>query len=100
VAGDAGEPGGEQGLAAEAGELAEGPQIGFLHDVLGLRVVRQDATGDAEEPLVVAPHQDLEKRDVPRQHALHDLLVGEGVGEGRGRGGGLEGWLAHRLGSL
>ena len=43
-------------VATETLQMGEGPDIGFLHDVLGLAVVAQDAAGDPVEPAIVRLH--------------------------------------------
>jgi hypothetical protein len=77
VHGDACQPGGEERFAAKAGELAIGAHVALLHDVLGLRSVAQDAARDAEEALVVTPHQELEESRFAGQNAADDLHVAQ-----------------------
>ena len=66
------------GKAAPAGELVQmlvGPDPGFLGDLLGLVVVRQDRARQAVDALVVAAHEDLEELGVARADSSDDLLV-------------------------
>ena len=60
VDGDAGQPCCERGLAAEVGEVGEGPQIRFLNRVLGFHVVAQDAARRPVQALIVALHDPAE----------------------------------------
>ena len=46
IDGDAVEPGGERGIAAEAREAAVGADEGVLRDFLGVGAVAQQAEGD------------------------------------------------------
>src|SRR5206468_8270558 len=48
------------GAAAEAGDVAVGGEIRFLHGILGLGVVFEDRACEAIEQAVVRPHQGLE----------------------------------------
>jgi len=48
-------------LAAEGRGLAVGQQVGFLHHVLGLGIVPEDAARSAVQALVVGAHEQLER---------------------------------------
>ena len=53
---DAAQPRPEGGRAAELGEPPESMEIGALDGILRFGIVAQDASSDAEETPVVAPH--------------------------------------------
>ena len=44
------------GVATKTLEMRESPDIGFLHDVLGLAVVAQDAAGKPVKPAIIRLH--------------------------------------------
>src|SRR5262245_9308260 len=70
------EPGGELRPAAEApGRLVKADE-GLLRDVARVLVVAQDGPSEAVRPLLVARHQEVERRLVPLGHALAERLVG------------------------
>jgi hypothetical protein len=46
---DPGEPGTELGFAAESVQTCEGPDVGLLKHVFGVRIVPHDAARDAIE---------------------------------------------------
>ena len=54
-----------------------GVDVGLLHHVLGLALVAEDGARRPVETLVVPPHQHLEQRGLPVEHADHHLLVGQ-----------------------
>lgn len=64
---DPGKPGAKARSAAEPVKMREGVDIGVLDSLFGLAVVFQDAAGDPEKPLVVAPHNRLKCRAIPCQ---------------------------------
>ena len=76
---DAREPGGKPGFAAKATDRAVGGQVGVLQRVLGIRVRAQDGARNAEQPPVVAAHQDLEGAGLARSHARSKRRVGSRV---------------------
>ena len=53
----------------------EGADIGFLHHVLGLGIVAQDAARHAEQPAVIALRDGADGRLVALARKLHQLLV-------------------------
>ncbi len=61
VDGNARQPGRQPGLAAKVVEMGKGPDIGFLHHVLGFAVAAQDTARETVEPAVVGLH-DLAQR--------------------------------------
>lgn len=77
--GDAGQPGREARGPGELIEMPVGRQIGLLHRVLGVVVVAQDGARGAEQPLVVAPHQDLEERLVAAANPRDHVFIGQGA---------------------
>ena len=85
VDGDARQPGGEPGTRLELIQVEEGVDVGLLPDVLGFVVTADDGPGDAEQPLVVPPHQRFELRRVTGAHGLYELFVGH-AGPRRGNG--------------
>ena len=75
VDGDAREPRGQLRAAVELAQVRVGVDPGLLHDVFGLALVEHDGPRRAVEPLVVAAHEDLEQRRLPRQDQLDHLRV-------------------------
>ena len=59
--------------------MAVGLDVRLLDGVLGVGVVAQDGARGAEQPLVVAPHQDLEQRLVAAADPRDYVFVGQGA---------------------
>ena len=57
---DAVQPGGEQGLALEAIDVPERVEERLLNRVARVLLVRQQTTGDGQQPAAVGPHQPFE----------------------------------------
>ena len=55
--------------------MGEGTDIGFLHHILGLAVVAQDAAGKAIEPAVVRLHDGADGGLVAGQRPPHQLGI-------------------------
>jgi hypothetical protein len=72
---DARQPCGERGVAAERIEMGEGPDIGLLHDILGLAVIAHDAARDPVEPLIVCLDDGAAGVAVARQRPSYELHV-------------------------
>ena len=72
---NAAEPGRKGRPAGELAQVLVGPDPGFLGDLLGLVVARQDRARQAVDALVVAAHEDLEELGVARTDSSDDLLV-------------------------
>jgi hypothetical protein len=75
VHGNAEQPGAEGGVAAEAGESAQGAEKGLLHRVFGIFRVAQDPGTEHEERLLVPRQQLVQGGEVagepgPQQRAL------------------------------
>ena len=62
VHGDPRQPGREAGIAAKTLQMREGADVGFLHHVLGLAVVAQDAAGEPVKPAIVRLHDRADRR--------------------------------------
>ena len=62
VHGDPRQPGRETGIAAETFQVREGADVGFLHHILGLGIIAQDAAGQPVEPAVVRLHDGANRR--------------------------------------
>jgi len=73
---DANQPRGELGVAAKISDRAVREQPGFLHRILRLGIVLQDAARRAVEHLVMPVHQHLECILVAGRDALRQLRVG------------------------
>src|SRR4030095_2383202 len=69
------EPGRELRPAAEAPGRLEEADERLLRDVPGVLAVAQDGPGEAVRPLLVARHEEVERRLVPPGHALAERLV-------------------------
>jgi len=74
---DADQPRGQLRVAAEGAHPPVREQIGFLHRVLGLGVVPQDAACRAVDHLVVPAHQQLERALVAGSDSLRQFQVGQ-----------------------
>src|SRR5262249_50332270 len=79
VDGDVGQPGRKALRLLQLIEVLVGAHVGVLQDVLRLRLVAHERPKHAEEPLVVAPHHELEKPRLARSDAPHQLGVLEGT---------------------
>jgi hypothetical protein len=51
--------------------------VGLLHHIFGFGLIPDNGAGRTVEPLVVASHQDFEKRRLTRKNTSHHLLVRE-----------------------
>jgi hypothetical protein len=69
------QPGRQAGIAAKIFQMREGADIGFLHYVLGLAVVAQDAAGKTIEPAVVRLHDGAEGSFVTGKRPPYQLGV-------------------------
>ena len=79
VHGDAGDPGAESGIAAEHVEAGKCAYVGFLHDILGFRVIAQDAARNAEQPSVVPRGYGANRGLVTLARKAHEFLIAEAV---------------------
>ena len=84
---DAGEPGGEAGVAFEAAEMEEGFGVGVLDFVFGVFVVAEDGAGEFDAGLVVPIHEIGEGDLVPLLRGTDEFGVDDGFVFG-----GLETW--------
>ena len=75
VHGDPRQPGREAGVAAKLLQMREGADIGFLHDVLGLAVVAQDAAGEPVQPAIVRLHDRANRRLVAGKRAADQFGI-------------------------
>ena len=80
VHGDPRQPGREAGIASKALQMREGADIGFLHDVLGLAVVAQDAAGEPVQPAIIRLHDRANRSLVAGKRPPHQFGVA-GAGE-------------------
>ena len=62
-------------IAAKLVEMGEGADIGFLHHILGLGVVAQDAAGQPIKPAVIRLHDRADRGFVAGKRAPHQLGV-------------------------
>src|ERR1700744_545488 len=69
------QPGRKAGIAAEAFQVGKGADIGFLHCVLGLGVVAQDASRESVEPAIVGLHDGTKGGFVTRQRSPDQSLI-------------------------
>src|SRR5215813_2286142 len=65
-------------ITAEHIETGEGADIGFLHHVLGLRIVAQDAPCDAEQAAIVAPCDSADRGLIAPPRHTDQILIAEG----------------------
>jgi hypothetical protein len=61
----------------EPGERGKRREVRLLHRILDLRLVAQKRSDRPIDAAVVAPEEDLERRDVPGADAVHDFIVRE-----------------------
>ena len=74
---DARQPRRELRSFLELVQVRERIDVGLLHHVFDVVLVLHDGSRHAVEPLIVAAHEDLEQRTLPRPHALDDVRVGQ-----------------------
>ena len=82
---DADEPGAHARVAAELFEVGEDTDVGFLDDVLGIRIITKNAARHAEQALVVAPRQLADRRLVPLLAAAKQFVVRQALASRRRR---------------
>src|SRR3954462_13395840 len=87
IHGDAGQPGGEAGLAAVLCKMRERGNVGLLHGIFGFRVVSQHTSGNPIETAVVSLHNRTKGIGISREYAPHEFRV---VRSGSSRPLGLE----------
>ena len=75
-------------------EMREGADVGFLHHVLGLAIVAQDAAGEPVEPAVMGLDDGAHGRLVAGERTPDELGVGGAGGDGLGDGDAWHGSLA------
>lgn len=75
----AAEPGRERSATAKRIEMRVRSYPRLLGDSLRLAVAANHGARETVDALVVAAHEDLENRDLPRKDYPDDLLVGEGI---------------------
>jgi hypothetical protein len=80
VHGDSRQPCREAGIAAEFRKMRERPDIGLLHNVLGLGVVAQDAAGQPVKPAVIRLHDRTDGRLVALAGARDQFGFGDSEG--------------------
>src|SRR5262249_13966730 len=77
VHGDAGDPGAESSIAAKQVEAGKRTDVGFLHDILGLRVIAQNAARNAEQTTIVTRGYGANRGFVTLARSAHELLIAE-----------------------
>src|SRR5690606_37831928 len=73
---DTREPGADAALAAELAGVSVCMQVRVLQGIFRLGVVAQDGAADAEESLVVSPHESLERACVALRKRVEQDFVG------------------------
>ena len=80
VHGDAGDPGAESRIAAKHVEAGKRTYVGFLHDILGFRVIAQDAARNAEQASVVPRGYGANRGFITLARKAHEFLIAEAFG--------------------
>jgi hypothetical protein len=82
VHGDARDPRAESSIAAEHVEAGKRAHVGFLHHILGFRVVAQNTARNAEQTTVVTRGYSAHRSFIALARKAHEVLIAKAFGLG------------------